>query len=58
MTILILSFRVSEINLIVVSEKIIINKPNKKVNNFIFLKFESSFETTISINGISIKKGI
>ena len=48
----------SDINLIVISEKIITNKPMKKVKNFNFKYWELSLDDIISKNGISIKIGI
>ena len=50
--------RISEINLIVVSEKIIVIKPIKKVKVLIFKQLTFSFEFIINIKGIKVSKGI
>ena len=48
----------SEINLIVVSEKIIKNNPIKNVEKRSLEKFKLSFEEVINKNGTNIKTGI
>jgi len=49
---------ISEINLIVVSEKIITKKPIMNVRYLTFVKFVFSFEDVSNKNGIRLNNGI
>ena len=55
---LILFVNFSEINLVVVSEKIIKNKPIKNVTNLSFEKATLSLDEVITKKGINIRIGI